>query len=84
MCRQQRASAHSTWNSPILGPARAAPTRDNHVAKQRLRLLVVDDDLAVREVIAEGLQMAGYSVHDRGQRGRGAPADRARSASTWS
>ena len=26
------------------------------------RLLVVDDDLAVREVMAEGLQMAGYSV----------------------
>src|SRR5262245_5896747 len=30
--------------------------------RKTTRLLVVDDDLAVREVMAEGLQMGGYSV----------------------
>ena len=34
--------------------------------RKSTRLLVVDDDLAVREVMAEGLQIAGYAVTSAG------------------
>jgi CheY-like chemotaxis protein len=54
---------------PAAAGSRSAPVRSEPVSSAQRRILVVDDDRAVRETIVEGLARAGYVVHAAGDVG---------------
>ena len=48
------------------------------------RLLVVDDEPSIRELLTASLKFAGFEVYTADGRRRGAAAGRAASSPTWS
>jgi len=54
---------------PIAGGATAAPSAISPVVRSRRRILVVDDEKAIRETLAQALEQDGYEVDATGDVG---------------